>query len=259
MSWMVSAEYRGLAGIQLLKKALNLGEFGFAVTSSETAQKIIPIAKYKYYTSVRVYQKILWPFPIQTGALKFLGSFFTAVVGVTFSFFTGNKKDISIKATDISGLRPELFYQANTPEFSDIITLNKINWLLHCPVVSRTCCFQIMNKGKAIGYMVCYISTTRKGIKKGRLIHISYLGDDKSLWRQAVRALESFLRQEKCCVLTVMANNHTFLRSLHELLFHRTSKTYLVYFDDRLTDIPDSVISDWNLTYAVSDKGYRGI
>lgn len=259
MSWMVSPEYRGLAGIQLLKKALNLGEFGFAVTSSETAQKIIPIAKYRYYTSVRVYQKMLRPFPLKTGVLKFLGSCIVATIGAIFGFFTGHKKAISIKATDISGLAPELFNQPNAPEFSDIVTLNKINWLLRCPVVSCTCCFQILNKDKAIGYMVCYISTTKKGIKKGRLIHLSYLGDDKRLWRQAICALESFLRQEKCCVLTVMANNQTFLRSLHGLGFYRTSKSYLVYFDDRLTDMSDSIIKEWNLTFAVSDKGYRGI
>lgn len=260
MSWMVAEEHRGLAGIQLLKEVLKQGEFGFAITLSKTAIQVFPIAKLKLRTHAAVYQKILWPYSIKSGIKKYIFSVFGFVYGKICGLFSRRDNDLKFKSlsdTEIILEHGEVLKR--TPGFSNYVTLNKIRWLLRCPVIDKKRCFQIKIKDTVIGYVVCYIKKNKRGVTRGRIIHISYLGEETGIWKQVINGTEKLLRKEGCRIVTVLAKNKTLVEAIRESGYSATSKNFGIYFNDKLTDIPESAIDSWNLTFAISDKGYRGI
>ena len=210
MSWMVAPDHRGLAGIQLLKEVLNLGEFGFAITLSETAKKVYPIVKLKLRTSATVYQKVIRPYPIKSGLIKFIFSIFGFTFGGVHDLFNTRNKDL--KLNEINNYEQGLSNEMSIaqPAFSNIVSSNKVKWLLHCPTIDRKYYFQIILKNEIIGFIVCYVNKNKKGVIRGRIIHLSYLGEKDKIWRQVIRETESRLRKDKCSVVTVLAKNTTF-------------------------------------------------
>lgn len=71
VSWMVSPAHRGLLGIQLLKKVMNEGDFGFAIQGSTVAQQAYKAVRMRYIDSANVYTKVLRPFAyIRSGAVS---------------------------------------------------------------------------------------------------------------------------------------------------------------------------------------------
>ena len=61
LSWMISPSHRGILGIQLLKKVLKEGDFGFAIQGSEVAQQSYKAVRLKYIGEAHIYTKVLRP------------------------------------------------------------------------------------------------------------------------------------------------------------------------------------------------------
>ncbi len=255
LSWMISPSHRGILGIQLLKKVLKEGDFGFAIQGSEVAQQSYKAVRLKYIGEAHIYTKVLRPLAhIRSGREFSSGSVLKALYFLGRKKAAPRKQKISLKV----GLGSQGIGYSPVQHLAMLPTVNRNMWLKSCPL-TRTLSFTLFMDGKEMGPALCYISET-KGIKRGRIVHIPYLGDELGAYRQAVSLLEEELIVNGCCSVSALAmqsaSRQAFLRQGYKT---RQQTSRKLYVSDPGKQLEEADLSQWYLTFYESDKAYRGI
>ncbi len=183
---------------------LKEGDFGFAIQGSEVAQQSYKAVRLKYIGEAHIYTKVLRPLAhIRSGKEFSSGSLLKAL------YFLGRKKaapgnqKISLKV----GLGSQGIPYTPVKNLAMLPTVDRNMWLKSCPL-TRTLSFTLYMDGKEIGPALCYIYEA-KGIKRGRIVHIPYMGDEQGAYRQAVSLLEEELIVNGCCSVNALAMQST--------------------------------------------------
>lgn len=255
ISWMISAQHRGILGIQLLKKVMVLADFGFAIQGSSTAQQAYRAVKLKPAGEASVYTKVLRP-------LNYFRSERKSTIGTAVKslYFYGKKSNFS--STDSIGVlnyQPEDLTHAESDGILRMVIDNaRVKWIQSCPLV-ESLTFNLEISGKAFGPAICYIRN-EAGIMRGRIVHLPYMGGNLDHIRAAISLLERELYSRTCCVVSVLAFNPV-LRKALEISAYKTRKSTsrALYVRDPRGVFEGIQLSDWHLSFYESDKGYRGI
>ena len=259
-SWYIIPEYRGLTGVQLLIKIMKLADFGFAIEGSETAINTYRIAKLDYKYDAYIYYKIFKPCAYFLTEHRNSFSRICKTLYLLRSYLrkagrTSIKEDVSLikyKPGDkiSNDYASKVLYNKESSEH--------IKWLLDCPVVDSFAFYLMVDK-KILGVVVCYIRKFNNNTKRGRIVHIPYLGKDLKLWQRCIELAEDFLRKEGCSSVTVFANNGDLLKSLKDSGYIRDIHKKPVFIRDDKKLLDHVPVRDWHLTFYESDKGYRNI
>ena len=257
MTWMVTPKYRGLLGIQLLKKALIQGDFSFTLQGSEEAQKLYKAFNLNFIGYTYTYFKLLkpiaycqsWKKPLPRRVFYMLRLLPTYFKNLTINYNEG----ISILQTDQF---PK--YTESDNYLRKTITKGYFNWLLDCPV-NETYGFHILKEETIIGIAVCYIHTGNKQHKRGRIIHISTM-EKENYYLIIIEKLKNFLYSKQCNSVTIVANPPIYRNALirHGFIGIR-SKRKPYYINNRKANIPRDALENWNIQYTEGDKLYRTI
>ena len=255
VSWMIAPAHRGLLGIQLLKKVMKEGDFGFAIQGSKEAQQSYKVAKLKYVGAANIYTKVLKPLAYIRSQKGFSFKSFLKTC-----YYLGRKRGLPGKSE--MRLEPGLdslgIHHSPVTHLAMVPDAGRNSWLKACPLVELLS-YTVFHRGKEKGPALCYISNT-KGIKRGRIVHIPYMGDETESYQQTIRLLEKELTARGCCSVNALAMQSASRRAflLQGYKTRRNAQRNLYVSDPgNLLDGVD--LNQWYLTYYESDKGYRGI
>jgi len=255
MSWMILPENRGILGIQLLLKIIKLADFGFAIEGSETAKQSYKAAKLKYICKANVYTKVLKPFTYYKSLNQQL--ILRAVKSAYYFGFRRRIKNNLIRLNEYKDPPPAS--PASPDNLINIETRERINWLLSCPLV-ETYAFTLEINNEEKGTCICYIQEKKDKIRRGRIVHISYIGTDIQVYREIIVRLERFLAGKGCCSVSVLALNPAFRKAVKACGYRTISKAArAVYVRDENISSHSIPFENWHITYYESDKAYRSI
>lgn len=259
MSWMIAPDHRGILGIQLLMKVMKLGDFGFAIEGSTQAQTSYRAARLRYVASARVYTKVL-------NVFRYAGSGDPVsprwwMKGV---YLNGRRNGTRGVSPDTS---VELFpangstglYYPTIEEPAMIPTDARNRWITSCPLV-ESITVSVRYRGRGMGTAICYLEAKRNGIKRGRIVHIPYMGNNTDAYFDTITLLEDLLAKQGCCSVSVLAMHPALQGALAQQGYkHLKSASRALYVRDPEKRLQSAPLSDWHLTFYESDKGYRGI
>jgi hypothetical protein len=261
MSWIVSPDYKGLAGVLLLKKVSLLGDFAIAMSGSKLGQSFYPMVKYKHFSNIDMYYKVLnlpsFFNTIQRSSLKKKLGMFGYLSPTVFKNSPKKYLDTTIEFTKYNGdnfAEEENYNQV----FRKVITKNYIDWLLACPTLN-THAFCIKKKDKNLGVCVLYIQKTKNG-NKGRIVHLPFLGNDNILCNSIIRKCLDFFRKEKCSFVTALAHNPQNQLVFSESGFMKIKQHHKpVYLKDLNNNLESIDLKNWCLQFSEGDKAYRDL
>lgn len=259
ISWKLESNYKGMAGVLLFKKVLNLGDFGITIEGSKTAIDLYALFKYKYVSEIQQNYKILdlkkaFKSLHRNNFIKTIGMFGYLLP----SYFINSKKktlynDIELIKYDGSNYPESMEYNS---VFKKEINKNYYDWLLNCPVL-KTQGFIIKKGGVFFGTVVLYIKE-EENIKKGRIIHLPYLGNDIKIWKSVIGKCITYLKDQNCCIVDSLAHNDMNSESYIQSGFiniKKHSKPLYIKDPNHLLNTID--LNNWFLQYSEGDKGYR--
>ncbi len=259
MSWYISPRYRGLAGPQLLTKTMPLADFGFAIGGSHVAQQTYKIAKLNCCSNTYTYYKLQRPLKyLQSGDDKLVHTLKKAVFCLP-SWLKGRTPRVASEliVTDFNGEVPEVNPLAAGVLYQPETTI-RIHWLQQTPDV-RAMLKSIWLNDRLIGTLILYIAEFN-GAKRGRIVHIPYVGNDQNNWLFLLHYCEEILYDEGCSLISVMANNLHFRKALDTAgyrLSHTQNKP--LFLRDPEGRLDGLCFEQAHLTYYESDKAYRSI
>lgn len=243
-AWIVSPEYRSHGiGLKLIHKVLDMGDFTYLIGGSKATMRIFPFMGFKLKFFVLEYVK----------PLKLLYTIQASETGKdTISLEEYNKKEVGQNQS------------ANTA-FINAQERSHIKWLLDCPLCD-TYAFSIKRDGKQLGISVCYTCKNKDDVLTGRIVHLSYLGDDLDPWQQTLSEIEQFFMDKGCLVVSTLASHPTYINSLKDngysqrpnypvSAFNENGRPFLLRDpQNKLSDIPDE---SFHWTFLEGDMGYR--
>jgi len=252
-SWIVEEGNRGLVGIQLILAIYKLGQFGFALQGSEGAKKVYSMVKLVHLSNAQIYIKLIKPLRFVLTSHR---NVFINIIKALYympSMFGNNQRsfasDMQLVKYDKMTVTGISFSEAFTP----LEDVSRINWLLNCPLVD-TYGFNIQRKdGSSFGICVLYI---KKELKRGKIVYLSHLGEDFSLWEDAINHILSFFKSKNCCSVSILAHNQHLVGILEKKRFIKYTKRYNVYLRDPNNELESVPMNTWHLTYYESDRGY---
>jgi hypothetical protein len=131
---------------------------------------------------------------------------------------------------------------------------DQIEWYLRCPG-ARTAAFAITGSGLPIGIALCLMRDHPGGTRTGRIVHLSYLGEDAARWRGAVALLESWLADQGCAAVSAFASHPQLVRALADREFLTRGRTPF-WLRDHEHGLPRT---GWHLTGLEGDIGDRRV
>jgi len=255
ISWMIAPGHRGLLGIQMLQKVMNEGDFGFALQGSREAQVSYQAVRLKHVGAAHIYTKVLRPFAyVRSGVPN------SPINLLKAGYYLGRQKNAPGPA--VLRLEPgsgsEGLNHGPVEHLAMIPDAKRNQWLEACPLTEMIS-WTLYHRDREKGPAICYICE-KKGVRRGRIVHIPYLGNDTEAYRQAIALLERELAQRSCCSVNALAmlnaSRHALIRQGYRTR-KGTARTLYVRDPDRLLEGVD--LDQWYLTFYESDKGYRGI
>ncbi len=261
MSWIVASDYKGFAGISLLKKASGIGDFAIAISGSNLGQSFYPMLKYKYISNSDIYFKILNSKGLYNSFKRKTLIKTAGMIGLLLPTYFNNpnkktlQKDIEFIPYNGNNYVKEKEYKNI---FTKKMTKKNIDWLLKCPNLN-TSAFCIKNDNDYLGICVLYIQKTKNTIK-GRIVHLPFLGFDKEIWVSVIDKCLSFFRKEGCTTASGLAHQKMSHSGFKDAGFKNINgydkPNYIKDLNGHLESIE---LSNWHLQFSEGDKGYRGI
>ena len=259
MSWKVKDGYKGFAGISLLKKVSDRGEFAIAIAGSQLGQSFYSMFKYKFLDSAPVYYKVIKP-------LKYLKSLkrssnlktFGMVAYLLPSYLKYPKKNNSYNSISFEKYNG-LNYFEEVPEsliFIKKMTKNYLDWLLKCPLVN-TEAFLVRKGNLPIGMCVFYIKNIN-GSNFGRIIHIPHLFSDHEIWTTILQYCIKYFKTMNCSVISALVHDPESQMAFQKTGFisiHDHAKP--VYLKDKNNLLQNIDMKNWHLQFDEGDKMYR--
>ena len=261
ISWKISSDYQGFAGILLFKKVLEYGDFALAIQGSKIARKLYPIFKYKYVSKSDVYYKIL-NFPGFYNSIKNRNLFKRLAIMVLLlpSGFTSLRRKSTYEEVRLIPYDGQNFVEEK--RFNNVffkrINKNYLDWLLSCPSLNSFA-FSIKKGANYFGMCVLY-TQKQNSITRGRIVYIPFLGDDKKLWLDVVNECIIFFKKKKCSLISVLVHH----RMCHNLFskagfIKRKNHCKQIYLKDNKSKLESLNLTDWYMQFTEGDKGYRDL
>ena len=237
MLWITSPDAVGFAGLKLVSKTSSLGDFRFAIGSSESSAKIFPSIKYNFMFQIPLYIKFLIP------SLKKLQN--KSKTGISI-------RTLSLKDEDIDR-------ESSLDILTNVESTNHLKWILDCPFHEKKA-FSIYNKEKCIGSAICFINSRFGFLKTGRIIHISYLGEDELVWNVALSLLESYFKSRKCYLISIPVTTKVVKKAVinrNYKTFKKLSKPF--YLNNENNALAKMEHNQYYLTFLEADLSYRNV
>lgn len=258
MSWKIADGYKGFAGVQLLKKVYSLGGFGLAIGGSKAAKDMYPLYKLKYQTEVRTFIKIFNPlkhFLSLQNSLPRKAANTLLLFKSWLKYTPKGGQTIRLQKIDAETYMPS----QNEDVFQKAISPAYLRWLLACPT-ANTAAYSIANEGKSIGLAVIYYQAFGMGIKRGRIVYLSHLGDNQSVWQATIRQLHHQLKKAGCGSVSAIGLNPQVCKAFDMAGYtHFKRKDKALYLKDKDKYLEGITIADWHIQYTEGDKAYRSI
>jgi len=260
MSWQVDPEYKGFAGVLLFKKVLSLGDFGMAIGGSYEAQDVYPVFKLKFQYFYNEYYKLIHPIRFIRSRQKSLINNLGYTLLAARSFLQPVRKN-TIEGLEIQSQAASNPFQ-NTDNTWDtmhkVLSAGYMKWLLNCPLVDSYS-YTISYKGKYLGIAIIYISIL-KGVRRGRIVHIPFLGDNIKVWTNVIAYLNAYLKGKGCCYISAVANTPIMKKALDRMSFSNIRRQRKPFFIKDENHILDNIpLTNWHLQYSEGDKAYRNM
>lgn len=260
--WIVSSDYRGSGiGKRLMNSVIDAGDISILFGGAEIARSMTPIFGFITKLKIFTYFKILNPIgyfqssgdSFQKKTAKALILCYNSSKRIKYAPF---KQGIRLEEYSGGGIARDL---AKNNVFHNNQHKTYIDWILRCPFVNSYA-FTIKRNNDDIGMAICFMNRNKKGTIAGRIVHLSYLGDDLNVWRQVLANLEAFFREKGCSSISTLVSHPIYSKSLKDLGYATFKNSYLpFYLVDRknvCSHIPDDF---WHLTYVEGDLCPRGI
>lgn len=243
-AWIVSSEYRHYGiGSKLIHKVFDMADFSYVIGGSQTSQSIFPLLGFKLKFFVPEY-------------VKPLESLYTTPPSITDKHTISLEKYSKKEAVKI---------QSSNAAFVNAQESSHIKWVLDCPLCD-TYAFSIKHNGKQLGIAVCYTGKNIDGSLTGRIVHLSYLGDNIYLWQNTLSEIEKFFINKGCLVVTTLASHPIYINALLDNgysqrpnypipAFKKNGRPFFLRDPQNiLPDIPDEF---FHWTFLEADLGYR--
>jgi hypothetical protein len=160
--------------------------------------------------------------------------------------------------------------EAVQSRFSNSVFINAqershIHWLLDCPLCD-TYAFSIKQDDKQLGIAICYIGKNKDDILTGRIVHLSYLGDDEDLWQNTILEIEQFFIDNGCLVVATLASYPTYIKALIDNGYSKRPHYPVPAFNengrpfflrDPRKNLPDISDESFHWTFFEGDMSYR--
>ena len=239
MLWIVKPEVKGAVGLSLLDKTVIKADFSFAIGASNYSKVLFPLLHFEHKFDIPIFLKVICPF--LSSRRKNNSAEPKNIVLSTF-----HKDDLHTKST-------------MNNVFKNITDIGHIRWLLKCPILD-TYAFTIKKEEAPIGIAVCYIKNRYNFLKTGRIIHISYLGNNINLWSEVINIINQFFVSKGCIIITALASHPNFIQALKKVGYFtnkRLSKPFFFNNDKNiLPEIPNDL---FHFTFLEADLGYRNM
>ena len=222
-----------------------MGDFSYLIGGSKATMRIFPFLGFKLKFFVLEY-------------VKPLESLYTTQASET------DKDTIFLEEYS---KKEAVQIQSSQSTFVNAEESSHIQWLLDCPLCD-TYAFFIKKDRKQLGIAVCYTGKNKDDIFTGRIVHLSYLGDDLDLWQNTLFVIEQFFMDKGCLVATALASHPTYISALIDNGYSRRPNYPVAAFNENgrpfflrdpqnnLPDIPDE---SFHWTFLEGDMGYRNL
>lgn len=261
MSWKISPDYKGMAGVLLFKKVIGLNDFTFAISGTTNALDLYTLFKLKKTLKINQFYKII---NIVDVLKSYKRKSFVKTVGVIGHLLpsyihTPKKKklyqDLEFIKYNESNYSGELIF---SQAFKKEITSNYIDWLLSCPNLKS---FAFTIKRGDILYGVCILCTKIiNNSKRGRIVYLPFLGNDKILWKSVISKCIDFFKKEKCCLITAQSFHPITTSGYSDSGFVRISKhQHPLFIKDSNNKLKSINLENWHIQYSEGDKFYRDL
>ena len=261
ISWIVSKDIKGPVGILLMKKLIEIGEgdFTYTIGGSKTTQEIAPLFRFRFAFCIDNYFKVVnWAnyFKMQTGGLIKQGL-------KTLLTFVRSMKVHRMKQ-DISDMTLEKYKggkiqkQPDDPIFFNDLDEKEVKWLLKCPLL-KTEAFLIKKNAQILGFAILYINERPNNVKSGRIVHLSYICNNETIWCSVISKIEQFLKEKGCATISTLASHPSFKKGLELSGYLSTRHGRPVFIRDT-NNVYKNISTDClHLTFCEGDLGYRGV
>lgn len=254
IEWLVDDKFKQ-AALPLYSKVLKIGQFTFVIGGTEIVNKMYPLMKFKAPLYVSRFLKVTKPMTyfglLKNPPLKKLVKTVYYSRGLIRRPSFALQSDISLKAHNNPYDYENLSFDTSVAE--NDASPDYMEWLLNVPGVSATH-FSIFQKKHQIGKALCYIEKSGD-IFTGRIVHISFLGNEIRVWRDVLKFLEDYLKKSGCCIITAMASHPYYIQALNNsgFVYLRQSPFWLRDRKDLFKE------AEWHLTYLEGDLAYRNL
>lgn len=258
MSWKIKEGHKGFAGVLLMKKALEMGDFAFTTGGTKTALSLFPIFKFKQISKGYKYYRIF-------NLLKFFKSTDEGFISKTVKtiLLIPSMFKIIPRSSIYSDLTLELFdFESNIKEefqdssFHKPITKDYLKWLTQCPLLETHVC-NIKKGDRIIGICAFFIRKINSEFR-GRIVYMSYLGEDKKLWKSALYKSFEFFKDKKCNSVSTIATNKEWMEG-YSIGMSKFAKSRPIYIKDTKSELENVDLNNWSIQYTEGDTGYLNI
>ena len=255
INWVVDKSCRGLGvGQRLFEATFPLADFSYEYGGTEFSQKLFFDMGFEQPLHLAYLVKVLRPVPY-TRVLADRWPRRMAKALALAGLSQAGRRPWRVGARDLA-LAPydpgALMAGASPPCVANVTPADQVAWYLGCPGVTSAA-LTITASGAPIGTALCLIRDHPAGTRTGRIVHLSYLGEDVARWRGAVALLESWLGHQGCAMVSAFASQPLFLAALGERGFLARGRT-LFWLRDPHHGLPRT---GWHLTGLEGDIGDR--
>jgi len=259
ISWMISNNYKGLAGVLLFKKVFNQGDLGMAISGSSTARDLYSLFKFGFVGNAHVYFRItsfnnLYSVVRKRTFLKTIG-FITYLLP---TFFRNKIKAKKASQLSFSIYKGNIFNNEKDhfSVFRKKVSKKYIDWLLACPNVDSYA-FLIKKGQQYLGICVVYVGRKGKG-KVGRIAYLPYLGDDLNLWYETIDYCVAFLKEKNCSMVSGIAYHELNHKGLVISKFKKIDRYSLPIYSKSINKNVGLINwNNWMFQFSEGDNAFR--
>ena len=262
MTWVVLPDYYGKGiGKKLMLGVMEMGDFAVLLGGSLKTLEIFPRINFMRKFDIGIFVKVI---DLRRYIIGLEGNIVRRLAKTSYLVFRALKRSRSKERENSINIAPykrDKAPQIALPDgiFSNLASSEHVEWILDCPLTENKAF--IVNKGdRAIGIAVCCVSKDDIEGRMGRIVHLSYLGEDVSIWNEALSRLEEYFRSKGCVAISALSSSGVFMKSLAKSGWAVVGKNRLPFslYDPKnsFRNIPDA---SWHFTFLEGDTGYRGI
>jgi hypothetical protein len=261
IEWAVSAKHRRESiGKQLMDAVFDLGDFSLIIGGSTQGQIAFPHFGYEMKVECLEYEKIIKAGPYMRSIKGNLKNRIFARYLLMKSFINRSRSKPPDRDVSLRPYQGERIYhcQINTDIIYSEPNESDIDHFCHCPSAEGYA-FTAMQGDSPLGIVMCYLKQDVDRIVRGRIVHISFLGNDPDLWSGVIEQTLRFLIQKQCAVISTLAAHPLFRKALEQsgFVFNRYRRPVFIRDPRRL--FVSQPTESWHLTYREGDLGYRGL